>query len=176
MKKKVVLIFSLVMILIIILSMSACGKAVEKITEKAVENNLGGNSDVKVDDTGVAISNEQGEVQSGDNATIPKDWPSEVPTYPDLKITASSSSKDSNNNVGFVIFAEVSKGTVKDVYEWHKSKMSDWEVEADDYFTTDGNDSFSLKWKNNKYEALLMSGSDGEVISYTFSVVQLVNE
>jgi hypothetical protein len=180
MKKKVILIVSVVMVLAIVFSLTSCGKAVEKITEKAIEasvdNVTDSNVEVSTDDTGVTISNEQGEVQIGGNATIPENWPSEIPLYPDLKITASSSSKDSNNNDGFVIFAEVSKGTVKDVYEWHKSKMSDWEIEQDDYYTTDGNDSFALKWKNNKYEVLLGSNSDGKVISYTISVVQLVNE
>lgn len=180
MKKKVILIVSVVMVLAIVFSLTACGKAAEKITEQAVETTLESATDssteVITDDTGIAISNDQGEVQIGGNATIPEVWPSEISLYPDLKITASSSSKDSNNNNGFVIFAEVSKGTVKDVYEWHKSKISDWEVEQDDYYTTDGNDSFALKLKNNKYEVLLGSNSDGKVISYTISVVQLVNE
>lgn len=174
------LIVSVIIVLAIVFSLSACGKAVEKIAEKAIENAVesaaGGNAEVNADDTGIAISNEQGEVQIGGNATAPEGWPSEVLIYPDIKITGSSKSKDSNNNDGFVIFAEVSKGTVKEVYEWHKSKMSDWEVVADNYYTTDGNDSFSLQWKNNKYEVLLMSGSDGNVISYTFSIAQPVNK
>jgi hypothetical protein len=180
MKKKAALILPVILIIVIALSLSSCGKAVEKIAEKAVEkaveNNLGENSDVKVDDTGVVISNEQGEVQSGGNATVPEGWPSEAPTYPDIKVTYSAKTKDENKNDNFAIFAEVTKGTVKDVYEWHKSKMTGWEVKSDNFFTTDGKDSFSLQWKNDKYEVLLMVGLDGNVTSYTMTIVQPVSE
>jgi len=50
--------------------------------------------------------------------------------------------------------------------------MSGYELISDNYGTSDGNDSFSLQWKNDQYEVLLMCGSDGSVVNYTFTVVE----
>ena len=77
--------------------MSACGKATANVAEKAVvkavESAVGSNADVSVDETGVAISNEESAVNAGGNATVPEGWPDVVPVSKDIKITLSVSSK-----------------------------------------------------------------------------------
>ncbi len=180
MKKRIALMLAIVLVLIVSLSLPACGNIAEKVVgkavEKAVESAAGGNVDINTEDGEVNISTDQGEVQSGGNATIPEGWPTEAPPYPDIKITYSAKTKNDNGTTGFALFAEVSKGTVKDVYDWYKSKMSGWETSEDNFSTTDGNDSFGLSLKNNKYEALIMAGSDGTVINFTMSIVESSGE
>jgi len=177
MKKKLILILTVIVLAAIVLSMSSCAKAVEKMAEKAIEKTIessmgGEDADVNIDEEGGKISGDSGEVAFGDEASVPEGWPSSIAVYPDLKVTYSAKAKDDANENTYAIFAEATKGTVKEIYEWHKSKMSGWELFSDNYGTSDGNDSFSLQWKNDQYEVLLMCGSDGSVINYTFTVVE----
>jgi len=178
--KKAVIIIAVLMALAIAMSISSCGNIAEKVTEKAIEktmeNAAGSDAEIDIEDEGIKVSNDEGEVMMGEDTKLPGDWPSEVPAYPDIKITLSSKSKDDNGTDNFGLFAEVTKGTVKDVYEWHKDKMSGWEITSDNYGTTDGNDSFSIVFKNNRYEVLLMAGSDGEIITYTMAIDEPVTE
>jgi hypothetical protein len=180
MKKKIILAIAVAMAIVIAFSVSSCGKIAEKVTEKAmekvVENAVGSDAGIDIEDSSVKVSNDSGEVQIGGDAKLPEGWPAEAPAYPDIKVTMSSKSKDDNGTNNFGLFAEVTKGTVKEVYEWHKSKMSGWEIKSDNYGTTDGNDSFSIVFKNTKYEVLLMVGSDGKVITYTMTIDEPTTE
>ena len=176
MKKKVLLIISAVIVLAIVFSFSACRKAAEKVAEQAIEKtveSLAGESvDINVDESTVKVSSEEGEAQFGESAQMPEGWPSVVPVYPDWKITFSS--KDSKGV--FAVNGEVTKGTVKDVYDWYKSKMSDWEIESENYEkTTNNNDSFSLTMKNNQYEVFIMASTYGKV-SLLITVTPIVNQ
>jgi hypothetical protein len=174
MKKKILIVMAVVMAFAIVLSVSSCGNIVEKVAEKAIEKTIESavGTDVSIDttDDGVKISTDSGEVQAGGDSKIPAWWPAEAPVYPDIKVTYSANTKDDNGNNGYALFAEVTKGSVKDVYEWYKSKMSGWETKNDSFGTSDGNDSFTLVFDNGTNEALVMAGSDGSVISLTMSV------
>jgi hypothetical protein len=179
MKKKIIIAIAVAMALVIVLSVSSCGniagKVAEKAMEKVVENAVGSDANIDVEGEGVKVSNESGEVQLGGDAKVPEGWPAEAPAYPDIKVTFASKSKDDNGKDAFGLFAEVTKGTVKDVYEWYKSKMSGWETTSDNFGTSDGNDSFTLIFNNGKYEALVMAGSDGKVISFTMTIAEQSN-
>jgi hypothetical protein len=174
MKKKIIMAIALAMALVIAFSVSSCGniagKVAEKAMEKVVESAIGTDVSIDTNDDSVKISTDSGVVQAGGDAKVPEWWPSEAPAYPDIKVTYSAKTKDDNGKDGFAMFAEVTKGSVKDVYEWYKSKMSGWETKSDNFSTSDGNDAFTLVFNNGKYEALVMAGSDGEVISFTMSV------
>jgi len=179
MKKKIIITMAVVMALAIVLSVSSCGNIAQKVTEKAMEkvvqNAVGSDANVNVNDSSVKVSNDSGAVQIGGDAKVPEGWPAEAPAYPDIKVTMSSKSKDNNGKDTFYLFAEVTKGTVKEVYDWQKSKMSGWDIISDNYGTSDGNDSFSLEFKNTKYDALLMTGSDGKVITYSMAITEPTN-
>jgi hypothetical protein len=174
MKKKILITIAVVMAFAIVLSVSSCGNIAEKVAEKAVEKVIESavGTDVSIDtnDDSVKISTDSGVVQAGGDAKVPEWWPVDAPAYPDIKVTYSANTKDDNGNDGYALFAEVTKGSVKDVYEWYKSKMSGWETKTDNYGTSDGNDSFTLEFDNGTNEALVMAGSDGSVISFTLSV------
>lgn len=174
MKKKIIITLVLVMAFAIVLSVSSCGnivqKAAEKAIEKTIESAVGADVSIDTSDDGVKISTDSGEVQLGGDAKVPEGWPADAPVYPDVKVTYAANNKDDNGNDSFGLFAEVTNGSVKDVYEWYKSKMTGWENTSDSFGTNDGNDSFTLAYKNNEYEVLVMSGSDGSVISFTMTI------
>jgi hypothetical protein len=174
MKKKIIITMAVIMAFAIVLSVSSCGNIAQKVAEKAIEKTIESavGSDVSIDtkDDSVKISTDSGVVQAGGDEKIPDWWPADAPAYPDIKVTYSAKTKDDNGNDGYAMFTEVTKGSVKDVYEWYKSKMSGWETKSDSFGTSDGNDSFTLVFDNGKNEALVMAGSDGSVISLTMSV------
>ena len=177
MKRRLILAISVILLTALVFSMTSCAKAVAKMAEKAIEKTIESsmgveNADIDLNEGGGKISSDKGEVAFGDNVKVPEGWPSSVPIYPDIKVIYSSKSKDDNNKDNFAILAEATKGTVKEIYEWHKSKMSGWETESDYFGTSDGNDSFTLSWKNDQYQVLLMCGSDGNAVNYTFTVTQ----
>jgi hypothetical protein len=174
MRKKIIIVLAVVMALAIVFSVSSCGNIAQKVAEKAVEKVIESavGTDVSIDtnDNSVKISTDSGVVQAGGDSKVPEWWPTEVPAYPDIKVTYSAKTKDDNGNDGFAMFAEVTKGSVKDVYEWYKSKMAGWEAKSDSFGTSDGNDSFTMMFNNGKNEALIIGGSDGSVISLTISI------
>jgi hypothetical protein len=174
MKKKILITIAVVMAFALVLSVSSCGNIAEKVAEKAIEKTIESaiGTDVNIDtsDDGVKISTDSGEVQVGGDAKIPEGWPADAPVYPDVKVTYASVSKDDKGNDTFGLFAELTKGSVKEVYEWYKSKMSGWETTYDTFGTSDGNDSFTLIFNNSKNEVLVMAGSDGSVISFTMTI------
>jgi hypothetical protein len=174
MKKKITITLAVVMAFAIVLSVSSCGNIAQKVAEKAIEKTIesavGNDVSIDTNDDSVKISTDEGVVQAGGDEKIPDWWPADAPAYPDIKVTYSAKTKDDNGNDGFAMFAEVTKGSVKDVYEWYKSKMSGWETKTDNFGTNDGNDSFGLAFDNGTNEVLVMAGSDGSVISLTLSV------
>lgn len=174
MKKRLLVLLAVAMALVIVFSVSSCGNIAEKVVgkaiEKTIESAVGSDVSLETTDDGVKISTDEGVVEAGEGAKVPEEWPANAPVYPDVKVSYAMVSKDDNGNDTFGLFAEVTKGTVKDVYEWHKGKMSGWETKSDDFYTTDGNDSFTLLFDNGTNEALIMAGSDGSVINFTMTI------
>ena len=164
MKKKILLIISALMVLAIVFSSSACGRAVEKITEKAIEKAVesaaGGNADVSVDDTGVAISNEESAVQVGENATVPEGWPDVVPVSNDIKIQLSSSIKSEGKTTWFI--SSIFSGSGEDLYNYYKSQLSSWNVDSDVNSNSEGTKSWTVILSNDKYTFVAMITDDGK--------------
>ncbi len=67
------------------LLLSGCGKAVETITEKAIESEMGGDADVDIDSTTGQVSmkmNHEGNevsMEAGESVSLPADMPADVP-------------------------------------------------------------------------------------------------
>lgn len=65
------------------------------------------------------IKTEQGEFQYGENLSLPSDFPTSIPIYPNAKITAVSSKTEGNGS--FVTFTV--KATTADVFEYYKTEL-----------------------------------------------------
>lgn len=144
------------MVLAIIFSLSACGKAVEK----AVESAAVGNADVSVDDTVVAISDEESAVQVGGNATVPEGWPDVVQVSNDIQIQVSTSSKSEGKTAWFI--SGTFSGSGEDLYNYYKSQLSSWNVDYDTNSESEGIKSWTVIFSNDKYTVTLMVTDDGK--------------
>ncbi|MCL4378058.1 MAG: hypothetical protein M1475_05855 [Actinobacteria bacterium] len=175
MKKKVL--FSIIVILgvAIILSFAGCAKIGTKIAEKAIENAAGGDVDLNLDKGGATIKDEKGgQTQIGENVKLPDGWPSDTPVYPDVKLSMSTKTKNGDTGKNeFSIIGEITKGSIKDVYNWYKDKYgSGWEAVTDQYTESNDGDIAYLNLKSNKYEVGVMLGKSGETTSMTMTVIE----
>ncbi|MHB8279321.1 MAG: hypothetical protein ACYDIA_16950 [Candidatus Humimicrobiaceae bacterium] len=176
MKKKILITVSILALSVLaIASFSGCAKIGTKIVEKAIEKASGGSADVNLDEGGVTVKDEKGgQTQIGGNAKLPDGWPSETAVYPDVKLSMSTKTKNGDTNKNeFSILGEVTKGSIKDVYNWYKDKFgSGWEVVTDQYTESNDGDVAYLNFKSDKYEVGVMAGKSGETISLTMTVIE----
>jgi hypothetical protein len=177
MKKKAIIFSGITVVLIlVVLSFSGCAKVGEKIAEKAIEKAAGGNVDLNLNKDGVTVKDKEGgQTQIGENAKLPDGWPSsECAVYPDLKLSMSTKTKNSDSGKNeFSILGEVTKGSIKDVYNWYKDKYgSGWETITDQYTESNDGDIAFLNFKNDKYEVGIMIGKSGDTASLTMTVVE----
>ncbi len=72
--------------LALVFSVSACGKATDKLSEKIAEKSLegatGGDIDIDGDDGSFSIKTEDGEFSSKTSQDLPDDWPSDILPIP----------------------------------------------------------------------------------------------
>ena len=176
MKKKILVVVSILTLSVLtIASFSGCAKIGTKLVENAIEKASGGSADVNLDNGGVTVKDEKGgQTQIGENVKIPDGWPSDTPLYPDTK--PSMSTKTKNGETGkneYSVLGEVTKGTIKDVYNWYKGKFgSGWEVVTDQYTESEDGDIAYLNFKSDKYEISVMVGASGENVTLTMTVIE----
>jgi hypothetical protein len=75
----------------IVASLSACGAAEEAISERLVEQAVGGDVDIEMGDDGqvASIETEDGSLDIRTGGDVPDAWPGDVPLFADGQITAS---------------------------------------------------------------------------------------
>ena len=79
--------------------LAGCGNSVENAIENAAGDAIGG--DVDLDDGTLTVTNSDGtQVQIGENAAIPDNWPSAVPTYDGGTLLTVSVSADASQASG----------------------------------------------------------------------------
>ena len=79
----------LVLILVVVLAATGCArqkiseKIVENIAEKVAENESGENVDIDINEDGISISNDEGNMQisGGEDLSWPKDAPDAIPEF-----------------------------------------------------------------------------------------------
>lgn len=138
------------------LQKAAQEKAAEKTAEKIIEDSLGGNAQVEIDESGetTTIKTEEGETTWG-ATSIPENFPGDVPIYPDAKVTFAHVGAGGD---GESASASLETGDSADkVSAWYKEAMNTngWTVEGTDtwgsgadkyvsYFGKQGNRDFSV--------------------------------
>jgi hypothetical protein len=160
MKKKILIAASILTLAVFaIASFSGCAKIGTKLLESAIEKASGGSADINLQNGGVSVKDENGgQTQIGENVKIPDGWPSETPLYPDVKLSMSTKTKNSDTGKNeFSVLGEATKGTAKDIYNWYKDKFgSGWEVATDQYTESSDGDFAVLDFKSSKYEVSIM--------------------
>ncbi len=113
-----------------------CSKAAEVISEnaieKAIESDAGGEGqdvDVNIKDGGVTLTSEDGKTQIsiGENTTLPKGFPDDVPLYPGLQLLGSSAAPGTED---YAVQATSTDGIDKiAAYYGKELKSRNWEEE-----------------------------------------------
>jgi frataxin-like iron-binding protein CyaY len=118
-----------VLLLVLLLGVSVlavgCGKKTtnEKISEKMLEESLGSNADVDIEDGSIKIETDEGTFEAGGDISLSKDWPEDIHVT-EGKIIASQSNEMGNN------LTIESDRSVDDVKKEYKEKLEDdgWEI------------------------------------------------
>jgi len=121
--KRVVVLFTMGSLLLA----SGCSKIREKLFEKAVETQTGGEVDLSSSSGGVTVKDPKtgAAVQAGSAAKLPDGWPSKVPPYPGGTIQAAMSSPNGKT----VIL--VTNDTPAQVHAFYKDKLGGMKLQAD---------------------------------------------
>ncbi|MHB1253500.1 MAG: hypothetical protein ACYCZ1_04970 [Candidatus Humimicrobiaceae bacterium] len=176
MKKKILIAASILTVAVLaIASFSGCARIGTKLVENAINKASGGSADVNLDNGGVTVKDEKGgQTQIGDNAKLPDGWPSDTPLYPDVKLSMSTKTKNTDTGKNeFSVLGEVTKGTAKDVYNWYKDKFgSGWEVAIDQYTESEDGDIAYLNFKSTKYDVSIMTTASNKTVTLTMTVVE----
>jgi hypothetical protein len=172
--------------IIVILGTSACGAvadkagetAGEKLAEKAIENQSGGNADVDISDGGVKItdgeggtyevdadgnisgSSGDGDYQIGAGADLPDGWPEALNPPAGAEIISAITSGDSMSVVAKI------DGSIRDVYDALKGQLGDagYEISSDSFTAADSGDFATMSATGADFEVMvnIASGSAGE--------------
>lgn len=102
---------------------AVAGGCCRSLAEKAVD--VGTDGAVKIADGGVTFSGDGGSVTTGATATLPADWPADVPIYPGGKIRVVSAAGTMRN----VVFTTVDPPGM--VTTFYKSSLPGWVATMD---------------------------------------------
>ncbi len=115
------------------------GGCCRSLAEKAVD--VGTDGAVKIADGGVTFTGDGGSVTTGATATLPADWPADVPIYPGGKIKVVSAAGTSAH----VVFTTVDPPAM--VTKFYKTNLPGW-VATMDLTGPDGGIAQKKKGKN----------------------------
>src|SRR5680860_243920 len=166
MKKKMLIAASVLTVAVLAIALfSGCAKIGTKLVESAIEKASSGNVDVNLDNGGVSVKDESGgQTQIGENVKLPEGWPSDTPLYPDVNLSMSTKTKNSDNGKNqFSVLGVATKGSAKDIYGWYKDKFnSGWEVATDQLTESSDGDFAILDFKSSSYEiSVMITEADG---------------
>jgi len=195
MKRLTAIIALIVSMLLVLLLASGCfgqniaERIAEEVIEKAIEEDNGENVEIDLDDDGITIKGEDGEVSIsaddetveiksddgeftiGSGAELPEGFPGNVPVYPDMEITTSWRSTD-NDKDNYSI-SGLTEDAGDDVFAWYKDKLSGWNIEGEFTVNVDDGKSSSLTAKG---DGLILNIMVIETEDEGTAVVQTVTE
>lgn len=106
---------SVLLLSTVVIGLSACGAAEEAISERLVEEAVGGDVDIEMSDDGqvASIETEDGSLDIRTGGDVPDAWPGDVPLFGDGQITGSYASTANGESVVSVDY--VTDRTAEDV-------------------------------------------------------------
>jgi hypothetical protein len=125
----------------------------EQAAEEAIEQSTGGEVEIDDDGESVSIDTEDGsmEIQGGDSAEVPSDFPSSMPVY-DGDIVMSSSI-ETGDGTAYTIGIETGD-SVDDVASWYESELESngWTISGQ----------FSADDAGSTMHTFVVEGGDGQ--------------
>jgi hypothetical protein len=175
--KKLLIAISLIMALSLVIPVSCArvgSKIAENAIEKALEKSSDGNVDLDLEKGGAVVKDEKGgETQIGENISLPEGWPNDVPVYPDTNFSMSTKTKNGETGKNeYAVWGIVTKGSVEEVYNWYKEKLSGWEFITDQYTKSDDGDLAFLYLKSKAYEVSVTIGESSDEASLGMQIIE----
>jgi hypothetical protein len=161
---KSIFILSLFMIMPLILgacqspAQTVSQKVSEKVVEKTIENATGGQANVDINNNNVNVKTKEGNLNVGENVSLPADFPKDVYVY-EGKITAAISSNESK---GYTVSIESDKSVAEIKAAYEKKIVEDgWEKTG----VMDIGNSVSIGGKKgNRALSVMISNSDNKTM------------
>lgn len=159
----------------LVLGGAACSKlsdkAADKFVEKGIEAAGGGDVDINSDDGSFKMETEDGSMSFG-TGEIPENWPDDVP-FPDGFEADGSWSTSSDGSDSIMVTGATSK-SAKDAIAFYKDKMSNWDIDGETSFTSDGvmlTVNFSNDDRTLNVTATESDGDDGTQMTISYSLI-----
>lgn len=151
------------LLVLVCIPLGGCTWLAEKVTEEIAESQTGEDVDIDYDnDGGVEITTDEGEWAAGSKASIPDDFPSDIPVVDYNAVVSSSSFSDENDGTkSFTVMVE-SKKSLTDTKDYYQTSMLDEGWTSDSTFESEGTIMLSYtKGENNC--AVWIAEDDGKV-------------
>ncbi|MFA6394232.1 MAG: hypothetical protein WCW25_05215 [Patescibacteria group bacterium] len=163
--------FSLLLILpLATLILSGCGKSAselagERAAEKSIENQLGGQADVDINNGNIKVESEQGNIETGDSVKLPDDFPSDVYVIDGKIIVATSNQAEKS----FMLSIDATTGLEEaySVYQ-EKFKAAGWQLTG----TMNFGDSASVVAEKDKRAASIYLSRNGDKTNVVVGVAE----
>lgn len=146
MKRKLTLIFILILVILAATTVGCKKKIEDKISEKFVEQMTGANVDINKDTT--TISTEQGETKVGENLEWPED---KMGSIPEIKASIIMIAEDKENNTIMIYFDGFKREDAEEYMEGIK------ELYRESTFESSGSDGIMYSGKNEDGAEVLFS-------------------
>ncbi|HEY3818293.1 MAG TPA: hypothetical protein VGL81_14035 [Polyangiaceae bacterium] len=143
-------------------------RAAEKAEEKAIQKQTGGQVSVNGQKGTMTVVTDAGEIMIGPSATIPADFPKEVPLYPGAKPQLAVKQANAQGKITWELNLETPDPTAK-VTDYYKANTAGYTLAT----TFDMGTSATRIYQGPKYDITLMVGAEsGGKTSITQSVSQ----
>jgi len=140
----------------------------EYAAEQALERAVGGDADIDYDGDGsVTVKTDQGEWST--SGELPRDWPSDVPTYSGAKVLSSASSNPATGAAGVYVALRTADAPSR-VADFYKSELAakGWTIAG----TATVNEGTYLTAKKDNRSLSLAIGSDDEGTTISIGVAK----
>lgn len=138
------------------LETTACKRAAERMKEKAIERQTGGQ--VNIDSKGgtTIITSDAGTFVAGNGTKVPDDFPKTIPVYPGAKVDLAAKANNPNGKPAWTLTLET--GDSKDqVVAFYEAKMTGFKNASD---MSLGDTDMSV-WQSAGYDVTLMVNAAG---------------
>ncbi len=135
--------------------------------QRAIERTMEETTGIRVDENEerITITGDDGEefTMEGSDASLPDDWPSDVPLYPDAELESSTALRMSDTVQLTASWS--TSDDVNDVYDWYRSELpaEGWEIAGDFSMEQNGQRTANITTSKGDSEANVFIGdqSDG---------------
>ncbi|MFH0818585.1 MAG: hypothetical protein V1898_01185 [Patescibacteria group bacterium] len=161
---------TLIMLAVLTIIFAGCGaseKIAETTAEKAIENATG--AEVDIDNSNVNITTADGNtITTGQNISLPDDFPSDVPVYTDKKILAASTTAE--NQFALTMSSTDSYNEIDEFYQT-ELESNGWTIESHNIMAISGNTSIFVAKKDGRNLSVgIYSYEENDEISIVINV------